>query len=316
MIHKQMCSDFFGNGYGAVGQVATGATIAAGASGTITIATRRRPIYRNQMINIWNNNSGVPGTTQRGTRWYVLSRTNYGTTITVTLFNASGSSATIATDDHLTAMDSWDGTFAVSMLGLNYFSDATIALHGLSKTTYPELVSYTDSNSGTLREPTNLLFGKAFSDIYDAGWKPPERGIWPRDVRDLYHHNQGLRVVYNTGIDRQVMNLADGGGRGDTQYTTENGTIEFMVSAYCPKNTIYMIRPDAFVRYAPYGINSLQFVGESMMLGGGMWLPSIGSGGNYTTLREAPFRFCVEMGCLAPQTIAKISDVKGLTDVL
>ena len=316
-VHRQQCRDFFGSGYGTLATVkATTASVGAGATQAVTLNHGVRSFARGMRVTMWANNSGVPGGTQRGGDWIVTAVHNATTDPTITLYNASGGAATPTILDHIVLKGAWDGTTAYGMLGLDNFTDNTQALHGISKTTYPELKSVSDSNSGTLRLPTPLLIEKNFDNVFDRGWEPPDRAVTTRGVRTLYYLQQAALLSLNTDAARPVQPIADGGIGGRAQITVEHGVVPIMISAFCPKNTLYLYRLDKLVRYAPGGADMIQFLADSELLGGGgMFLPHVNGSGIPTTIREAPFNVWGELACLGSQCFGKISDLKEAVNV-
>lgn len=316
-VHRQMCRDFFGSGYGTLATVkATTSAVAAGATQAVTLNHGVRSFSRGQRVTLWANSGGVPGATQHGGDWIVTAVHNGTTDPTITLYNASGSSATPTILDHIVLKGAWDGTTAFGMLGLDNFTNNSATLHGLSKTAFPELASVNSSNNGTLRLPTPLLIEKVFDQIYDRGWQPPDRACTTRGVRTLYYVQQAAFLALNADVSRPTQPVADSGNGGPMQITTENGVIPIMLSAFCPKNTLYLYRLDKLVRYAPGGGDMIQFLANSELLGGnGMFLPHVNGSGIPTTIREAPFNVWGELACMGSQCFGKVSDLKEAADV-
>lgn len=321
-IMQQCATDFFGSGYGVVAQLAAAVTtVASGATGTATLTRSVRGIWRGMRLTIWDNTSGLPNATRRGGAngtWVVTAVSNYDDVPTITILN-EGTSDDLEIDDHLVLKGAWDGSVASGVQGMQLFTDNTAAIHGLSKTTYPELKSYGDDNSGTDREPTPQIFQKAFDRFHDRGFPAPTRVATTRGVRSLYYLNEGLYKAYNTDIAQPVQPIADGGIGGAMKFTNENDITTFEISPFCPAGNAYMYRPDAFIHYAPHGTDSIRFLGSSSLLGGGggvTFMPSISGDGDYTTVFEAPFNFWFERGCTAPQSLGRIQDLKELEDVV
>jgi len=321
IILQQMATDFFNKGYGTIAQVAANVgSVSTGATGTVTLTRTVRGMWRGQRVTIWNNSAGIPGATRRGGSsgtWVVVAISNYDTTPTVTLLN-EGDASTLTADDHIVLKGAWDGTNAYGVGGIEGFADNTLPIHGLSRTTYPELKAYSDSNGGTNREPVPSILQKAIDAIVDRGWDPPNRAVTTRGVRSLYYQNEGTYKSYVADIATPVQPVADGGNRGNMRFTTEEEVITVEISAFCPKHKLYLYRPDCFIHYAPKGMEAVQFLGASPVLGGGAginFLPSIDGNGQYTGVFEAPFKWWFERGCLKPQSLGVISDLKELADV-
>lgn len=345
LVRVQMTTDFFGDGTGKVGTISVAGTGGAGGDWantateqTLTVSSTLRSLWRGQRVYIGNGGAKLFGQASAGdgnevafTITKVFSYAGSGLK-KVNVVPDANLTETVAVGDTLHLVGAWNGsTGKYGVQGLENFildaaAGADINIHGLNVYThsgtvwnYPELLSYVDSNSGTLRNPTPVLFEKAADEINDRGFEAPTRWIMPRNVRSLYYLNEGTYKVYNTDLGSGVQRGADGGISGNPSITTEKGTVEAIVSAYCPKNTAYGIRPDAFVRYAPKGIDSIQFIAQSELLGnnGSPFFMSVDTTtGGRTTVYEAPFDTFCEWGCLAPQSLAKIADLKGLTDVI
>lgn len=314
LITTQITSDFFGMGYGAVATVASGLTVNNTTHTNVTIVGSVRRFWRGMKIAFFNNSSGVPGATQRGSTTFLVTAVPSSTTTpTITVYQSSGSGVALTTGDHICLAGAWDGTTAAGILGLNLFTDNTAAIHGLSKTDYPELRCYNDS-PGTRRNLSPVVLQKAFDAIYDRGFKAADLVVGTRGLRSIYYQQEALFKTYNTDLSSPVQRGADGGNTGQMQYTTEEGPKEFVISPFCPANTLFLVCLSALIRYAPGGSDSVQFLGDNELLGGNMFLPSLANN-NYTTVMEAPFNFWYENGCLEPQCLGKIGDLNELADV-
>jgi hypothetical protein len=181
---------------------------------------------------------------------------------------------------------------------------------------YPELLSLVD-NPATARWPTPVIFEKNADIIHDRGFEPPTRWITTRGVRSGFYQTEGAYKTYtaNLGGGSSVQRGADGGLSGDMSITNEKGTSEVVISAFCPPNTAYGIREDKLVRYAPEGVNAIQFIADHPMVGGGQFMVARTTDGEATPVYEAPFDFYVEMGCLAPQCFCKMTNINELKDI-
>ncbi len=318
ILIQQLTNDLYGSGYGVLAQVkATTSAITAGSTGTVTVTRNVTPFYRGQRVTLWQNTSGLPNGTQRGSgvTCMVTAVHSFTTSPSITLQNLHASTAITPTiTDHIVAEGAWDGTTAQAVLGFDYFTNNSTTIHGLSKSTNPELRSYVDSNSGTLRNPTPIIFQKAADAQSDRGFPTADLWVTSRGVRSLYYQQEAYFKQYNTDLSRPVQRGADGGNTGDMQYTTEEGVTEILVSRSCKKSTAYLVRLDALMRYAPDGLEAIQFLGDNELLGGQMFLPSMSSD-QYSTVLEAPFSFWYENGCLEPQCLGRIDDLNELSDV-
>jgi hypothetical protein len=343
IIHQQSTNDFFGNAGGQIGvnsAAASAAMSSAGDSAVLTLSSRARPLWRGQIFTICDGAAGDPSTGSGSTidqssggpqtRFMITQVFSFTGTLGETKCKVEAlddldGSITIASGDtmHLWgANDVTSGTelvYGVQGLG-NFLLDQTaaggtnIAIHGLTVRDtlnvdyYPELFSYIDSPS-TDRWPTPSVFEKAMDEISDRGFSAPDRWIVGRGVRTLFYMAEGQYKTYQVGLDSPVQRGADGGITGQAAITTEKGVAEMVVSAYGDRDVAYGVRPDAFVHYAPDGVDAIDFVGDSPLLGNSMFLVARSSD-DVTPIYEAPFDFYFERGCLAPQTLAKIG---GLT---
>jgi hypothetical protein len=338
IIHQQMTNDFFTAGDGNVGKVKTGAvhTAVAGQILPVTLSTKARPLWRGQMLNYKDftesNKDTVKAASGSNSRWMVTRVHSFSGTLgetIVALENIDATAFTSAVSDtlHLDgAITRTGGTDTIrGVLGLGEFvkdpgTAGAHTLHGLeiqtsgSVAVYPELFSYVDSPS-TDRWPTPSVFEKAMDEICDRGFAAPDRWIVSRGVRTLFYQTEGLYKTYNTDLAGPVQRGADGGITGPAAITSEKGTAEMVISAFGDRDVAYGIRPDSFIHYAPEGLDAVQFVGDSSLLGNSMFLVARSSD-NVTPVYEAPFDFYFERGCLAPQTLAKVGGLKYHSEVV
>lgn len=338
-LAQQMTTDFFGSGDGLLGTCAvsggtgTGTWSNSATEQTIAISGSSRPFWRGQQVQIYDVGSGLISTAFTVTA--VHNCKNSSGYYTICLKPNASITYTVAAGDtiHLAGAyvdGSGSGDNGVAGLGqffINpHLSTGTKSIHGLqvynaSNTPpwiYPELQSYSDGVSSD-RWPTPAVFERAMDDIIDRGLLPPTRWIITRGIRTLWYRTEGQFKVYSVG-DGGVMRRADGGIAGPVTITTEGGEAEVIVSGFCPKNTAWGIREDAFVHYAPKGNLAVRFLGQSSLVGsGGMWLPTTygsSSENAYTTVWQAPFQFYFERGCLAPQNLAKLTNLKEHGDTV
>lgn len=325
ILHKQLTIDFLGSGYGVIATVAANASsITAGATGTLTLNGPVGRFHRGMRLTLWANaGSDVPDSTQRGSGvdLMVVGVSNFDATPTITVYNMHASTATgsitgntTGTGDVLVLKGAWNGTTAYGATGLGHFSNNSASIHGLSKATYPELKSYNDV-PGTNRNPIPSIFQEAYDAIYDRGYEAPNQIVITRGVRSLYYQYERQLAIYNTDLGNPVQRGADGGMSGTMQFTTEQGTIPFVISRFAPKNTAFMFNTNALIRYVPNGMDALDFLSSWEVLGGrGGFLPAM-SGSEYTRVAENPFSFYYELGCKMPQCIGKIGNLLELKDV-
>lgn len=318
IVLQQLTTDFFGSGYGVVGQVkATTAAITAGSEGVVTINGSVRKFWRGQRVVLYQNTSGLPNATQRGTGvvCVVTKVHSFTTDPTITLLNTHGATAITPTaTDWILLEGAWDGSATSGVLGMDIFTNNSVAIHGLSKTDYPEVQSYSDV-PGTDRTPTPLVLQKAVDAVADRGFRQPDLIATTRGVRSLYYQQEAMFKTYNTDYANPVARGADGGNTGNMQYTTEQGVVPIAISPFVGKGKAYLIRLDSLVRYAPGGMDAVQFLGDNELLGGNMFMGSIASGGDRTTVFEAPFSYWYENGCLEPQCNGVIGNLSELADV-
>lgn len=315
ILIQNLTTAMFRTGHGQVGQVAATVTVNANATADVTLSGSVRHFWRGQRVRVFEDTLGVPGATQRGPAIFIVTKVhNFTATPTVTLHNTTDGNIELTATDWIVMDGAWDGTTSSAVLGLSLFTDNTAAIHGLSKSDNPELLSYVDVPV-TARNPTPLVFQKAYDAIFDRGFKWPDMVVTTRGVRSLYYQQEGMFKSYNTELSNPVQRGADGGMTGQMQFTTEEGVVPFVISAFCPKGLAFPIRLDALVRYAPNGMDAVQFLGDSDLLGGNMFMPSVSSNHNYTSVFEAPFAFFYENGCTEPQCLARIGNLNELADV-
>lgn len=350
IIHQQLTTDFFGSGIGQLGvwSAASNTWSSSTAERIWTVTGTVRPFWRGQRVNIYDNSaSKLAGQSSAGdgteyvfmvSKVFSFTGSQGASTQKIGLVPLQSTTFTGAANDLIimegafngltnsnTAIASGgvptNGPYAVQGLG-NFILDATassVALHGLTVydgTTYnyPELFSYIDSPAAA-RWPTPRVYELAMDAISDRGFDPPDRWILPRGVRSLFYNVEGLHKVYNTDLASPVQRGADGGITGGMSITSEKGTAEVIMSGFCPRNTSYGIRTDALVRYAPEGLEAVQFLGESPLVGGNMFFAGVDGSGNFTTVYEAPFNYFIEHGCVKPQCLAKVGNLKQLDEV-
>lgn len=323
-IHQQMTTDFFGSGTGQLGVISasSAAMTNVGDSTNLTVTGNVRPFWRGQLVEIFDTGTGL------NNGLYMVSRvwSHPQTKITVTCVTAPSSAFTAAAGDVLHLYGAYTGTLGMSGLG-NFILDgsspsADINLHGLNVYThsgtvynYPELFSLVDA-PGTNRWPTPSVFELNMDKISDRGFDPPNRWITTRGVRSQFTLTEGLYKTYQTGLNNPSQAGANGGWTGDMRISNEKGDAEFVISAFCPKNTAYGIRTDAFVRYAPKGVDAVQFLYQHPMVGGNTFnVARAASTASPVPVFEAPFDFWVEMGCVTPQVLVKMGNLYELGDV-
>lgn len=327
-LQQQMTTDFFNNGTGLLGTwVSGGAWSNAATEQVISISGSVRPFWRGQRIQVYDSSA----TAVHGVAFTVTQVFNFkgsGGYNRIAIQPESATTLTLATGDTFHLYGAYTGSLGVSGLGnfwLTPTPGADLNIHGLNVYThagttwnYPELTSYWDGVS-TDRWPTPAVFERAMDEIMDRGLLPPTRWIITRGIRTLWYRTEGQFKVYNVG-EGGVQRKADGGIGGPVTITTEGGEAEVIVSGFSTKNTAWGIREDAFVHYAPRGNLAVRFLGQSSIVGsGGMWLPTTygsGSENAYSTVWQAPFQFYMERGCLAPQHVAKLTNLKEHADTL
>jgi hypothetical protein len=332
-----MTTDFFNNSNGKVGTMSaapSGTWAAAGTSNQCTLSSRARPLWRGQIVTIVDNGAETIVTSTGEPCRFMVTQVNSFTGTAGTSkcqlesIDAPATTYTGASPDTLhlwganTTTSSNETNYGIEGLGdhiLNPSDSATVTLHGLqiqtsaSATSYPELLSYVDV-PGTDRWPTPSVFEKAMDEIHDRGFMAPDRWVVSRGIRTLFYQTEGLYKTYNTDLAGPVQRGADGGITGPASITTEKGAAEMVISAFGDRDVAYGIRPDAFVHYAPGGMDAIQFVGDSPLLGNSMFLVARSSD-NVTPIYEAPYDFYIERGCLAPQSLAKVGSLKYHSEV-
>jgi len=335
IVRQQLTTDFFGNG---TGLVATTQDFRdddlqnVGSTDVVQLAGRIRPMWRGQRLNAYDLAGDMHKTALGALVVYqVMKLWSYSDTayakVELRVQGPANAAAVMNDGDTLHIEGGYDGTTGYGVQGLGNFlvdpaAAADVTLHGLQlydvgTTTwyYPELCSYKDAPA-VERWPTPAVFEKAMDAIHDRGYDPPNRWIISRGIRTLWARTEGLFKVYNVGGDG-VQRSVDGGINGNVKITTEGGEAEVVCSAFVPKGEAWGIRTDAFVRYAPNGPDAVRFLGQNPLLGNGnLWFPSLNANAEYTTVFQAPFNFYTEMGCLRPQCIAKLDDLKEFQDVV
>jgi hypothetical protein len=193
---------------------------------------------------------------------------------------------------------------------------------------YPELQSYVDVPT-TTRFPVPAIFEKGATIMADRGWSTVKRWAVPRSVRSLWFHNESLYKVYTASLDAPVQTGASGGARGQLYIDTVDGErAEVVSSAFfqeAPSSGMvcWGYDPADLVRYAPNGVEGVQFLGQKSLLGNQMFMPTqsivaatAGHDTAFTTLFQAPFSYWTEMSITKPQNIAKMGGFKTLADVV
>lgn len=351
ILHQQMTTDFFGNGSGLVGTVISAAangssTTLDGINNTMWLTVgRTRPFWRGMRVNLVDATGGpLPVKTGSGAscctfeviRIQGYTGTAGQTKILVQAIDEPDGSYTPAVGDtiHLKGAIKTDyaQTYAEAkcygVLGMQNFilpptTTAATTYHGLTVhdgTTngwvYPELASFVDDpGSGSERFPTPLIFENAADAINDRGFPLPSKFIMGRGVRTLLYQTEGMYKVYQTPMNSAVQNV-NAGMTGNVNISTEKSAWDYIISAFIDPDIAYGIRPDAFVKYAPFGVDAIQWVNDAEILGGNRSMFRIAtSNDQVTTVYEAPFELWYEMGCVTPQSLVKLARLKYASQV-
>jgi len=340
LIRTQLTQDFFGSGVGYVASVGGTATIGTSTTNYVELplSSSCRPLWRGQRLWYWDDSASsllrTAGDTSAPAAFEVMAVWSYPNSTNSyvkikPVVNVNGTDVTASTADKLFlegglgAYTSTSSAYGLGVSGLGNFiisptATGSVVLHGLtirdaSMWIHPELISIYDTASSN-RWPTPGLFESIIDKVSDRGFPPPTRLITTRGVRTLYYQGEAAFKTYTTELGGGVQRGADGGMTGNMSITTEAGTLEVVVSAFCPRNTAYLVRPDALVRYAPKGIDAIQFIGESELVGGRMFMVAHSSNSR-VPLFEAPFDFWYEMGCLMPQCLGYVGNLAQFGDL-
>ena len=176
----------------------------------------------------------------------------------------------------------------------------------------------TDSNSSVNRPPTAELLEENIAKLSMITNKPTDALLTTRQV--MVRYNQVEKAYASYPRQQEFASVVDGGFEG-VRLTYNNKKLVMYQSDYCPKNTMYGLHRESIIRYAPEGLESVQWFMDSIPGGGSsIWKPthySSGSAGTtqLSTVLEAPYFLFAQFGCTAPQSLMKISDLEGINDV-
>lgn len=121
--------------------------------------------------------------------------------------------------------------------GLPTIVNSGDTLHNISGVTYARWNSYVNSNSGTLRAPTELLLERVVDEIGMEAGKVPNFGVGPHDVVRNYGAQLQSQKRYNDSTQLK-------GGVSGLTITSGEATVGLVADRFAPANAIWFANSD------------------------------------------------------------------------
>ncbi len=166
--------------------------------------------------------------------------------------DAAGS-YTLVAGDHVHIVTKASQTFtSVNSNGLRgLVDDGTFlgTVHGLSRTTYPKLNSYVNSNGGTLRDFTEKLLNRSCNEIKARSGKYPNKMLTsPGQAEkwaDFVRPDRRYSVTSKSSPQSKAIGYTD----DELVYVSPGGPLELMVSFDIVPRELFLLNWNSFMHY-------------------------------------------------------------------
>lgn len=121
--------------------------------------------------------------------------------------------------------------------GIPVIVSAADTLYGVSGVTYPRWNAYVNSNSGTLRAPTELLLERALDEVGIEGGKVPNFAVAPHDVVRNYGAQLQSQKRYTDTTELK-------GGVSALSITSGEATCGLVSDRFAPASTLWFLNSE------------------------------------------------------------------------